>query len=420
MRRVVTLLLAASTGLIISGEAQAQSAVVGEDVASRAHPEYAPKGIPVGSFDLSPSLTAGVNATDNLRAASANRMKSAYFTLRPEVSARSTWTRHELAVRAYLERALHTKLKSENYTNFGVSTTGLYDISRLTQLQVSGSAARVTESRLDLGSFRGSTAPVRFGQYAGRATLSQGFGKLTAIVGGSIERRNYSDARLGALVIKQNYRNITDMGATVDLKYALGNGLGLIGSARYNKSRYDFRPGRMGFVNGVDLDRQSSGYSVMGGVTLELSKLLFGSVRVGYLKQNYRDARLRDPSGLSVDVDLLWNPTTLTSVRLRASRSVQDTSSTVVAGNIRTDVGLTVNHELLRSLLITANGNYGHFSPNGVGVDGDEYSVGLGLRYLMNRNITVSARVDHSERDSSDPTLRYKANRGMGTVGYAF
>lgn len=432
MTRLARALLSASALLAVSGTAHAQSTVVGEDVANRAHPEYAPKAFPVGSFDIYPTVTGGVNVTDNLRATNTNKVKSAFFTLRPELNARSTWARHSMTFKAYLDQIFHPKLTAENVTTFGGSVNAMYDVSRQTQFQLNLSAARAAESRLDLGSFRGSTSPVKFDQYYAGASLSQGMGRVTTVLGGTVERRNYHDARAGAIIVSQRFRDVTQLGGSFDLKYDLGNGIGLIGTARYNKAIYDFRPGRLGFVStgpNRNIDRRSSGFSLLGGVTLELSKLLFGSARFGYMKQTYKDPLLRNFSGFNMDVDLLWNVTALTSVRLRASRSVQDAGLPLLAGNTpnlgnssytRTDVGIGVNHELFRNLLVSADGSYGHFTANGQGSDGDEYAAGLGVRYLMNRNVTVRARVDHSERDSPDPSLRYKANRGLGSIGYAF
>ena len=431
MTRLASTLLSACALVAASGAAHAQSTVVGEDVANRVHPEYAPRAFPVGSFDIYPTMTAAVNATDNLRATNTNTIKSAFLTLRPEVNARSTWARHSLNWSAYVDQVLHPKLTVENVTTFGGSLNGLYDVSRQTQFQLNLSAARAAESRLDLGALRGTTSPVRFGQYFGGLNVSQGFGRVTAVLGGTVERRHYQPARVaGGASFDQSYRDITQLGTSLDLKYDLGNGIGLIGTARYNKSNYDFRPGKLGFiVTGPNrtVDRRSSGFALLGGVTLELSKLLFGTARFGYIRQTFKDPGLRPLSGFNMDVDLLWNVTALTSVRLRASRSVQDSGLLPILGNnvgnasnVRTDVGIGVNHELFRNLLLSADGSYAHFSPNGPGASGDEYAVGLGLRYLMNRNISVKARVDHSERDSLDPSLRYKANRGLGSIGYAF
>ncbi|HEY6868440.1 MAG TPA: outer membrane beta-barrel protein, partial [Novosphingobium sp.] len=148
MTRLARAMLSASALLAVSGAAQAQSTVVGEDVANRVHPEYTPKAFPIGSFDMYPTVTAGVNATDNLRATSTNKVKSAFFTIRPEVNARSTWARHSLNWRVYVDQVLHPKLTSENVTTFGGSLNGLYDLSRQTQFQLNLSAARAAESRL--------------------------------------------------------------------------------------------------------------------------------------------------------------------------------------------------------------------------------------------------------------------------------
>ena len=192
-------------------------------------------------------------------------------------------------------------------------------------------------------------------------------------------------------------------------KYDLRNGIGLIVGGSYVTEHYTHR-GAVDPFTGTVLNRDSSGYNIDGGVTLELSRLIFGSLRVGYLKRKYQDPRLFDFGGLSYSGDILWNVTPLTSLRFRASRSVEDTSSLFYAGNTRSDFGVTVDHELYRYVILSGDASYGHFRPNGIGVGGDEYLGGGRARYLINRRYSVSAGVRHAGRSSDSPFLRYQAN----------
>ena len=61
-------------------------------------------------------------------------------------------------------------------------------------------------------------------------------------------------------------------------------------------------------------------------------------------------------------------------------------------------------------MIVSGDASYGHFRPNGVGVGGDEYLIGVRARYLINRRYSVLAGVRHSGRSSDSPFLRYQAN----------
>lgn len=407
------LCLGAISVLFAAGPATAQSLVAGQGVADRPRPDFDPIGARAGSYTLLPSITTTMEATDNYLATDTNRRSDIYLLVQPEVYLRSNFARNRLDARAFLNQSVHANLGGENTTQYGGSASGAYDIDRSTQVTANVSAARYTESRSSLGSFQGSASPVTFTDLSAGVGVSHTFDKLTLRGGGAIDYRNFSDTAFpDGTPIDQDYRDVATTTGSGSASYAWRNGVNLIVSGQYSSEQYRVRPGQNGFIPGVNIDRDSDGFNIQGGVNLELSHLIYGSVQVGYLTRNYNDPTLRDFSGLSFSGDILWNVTPLTSLRFRASRSVEDTSSPLIAGNTRSDFRVSIDHELYRYIIISGEAAYGRFRPNGIGIGGDEYLAGASGRYLLSRRFSLTAAARYSSRTADSTFLRYRAVTG--------
>ncbi len=403
------------------GTASGQVVLAGQGVADRARPDYDAIGTDVDSFRLYPSVTTSAEATDNYLATETNRRGDVALTVRPEVAIRSQWSRHRLDATLFVDQSIHGNLSSENATQFGGLVGGVYDISRQTQVRGDLSYGRYVESRTSLGSLQGSIEPVKFTVFHAGLGIARQQGDLTLNANTSLDYRNFSDTFLpGRVRFDQDFRDVRTVAAGGSAQYSLRNGVGLIASVRYTDDRYTFRPGAPGFLRGTDINRNASGFVLQGGVTLELSRLLLGTLQIGYLNRQYNDGRLRNFNGLSFDGNLLWNITPLTTLRFRASRSVEDTSSPLVAGNVRSDFHVYADHELYRYVILSGDAGYARFRPNGVGFGGNEVSIGASARYLIDRRFSINGGARYSERSSDSAFLRYRATTGFVSARVQF
>lgn len=423
MKAIATAVIGCVGACLFGRAADAQPIIIGEDVADRRHAEYDALPIPFGTFDLYPTMTASAEFNDNVLATANNRQSDLYFDLRPEVRFRSKFRRHSLNGNVFFDQALYTRLTNQNTSVYGVNANGVLDISAETQVQISAVAERRAESLSQLGSFRLANKPARYDHFGGAITASHAVGDVTLKGSGSVQRYSYHDVTVAGTTFSQLYRNVTFFNGTGSATYRLTPSVGLIGTVSYDYRQYDLRPGNPSFVpttptTAGTLDRTSNGLTLQGGVSLQLSSLVFGTIQAGYFKSRYRDPRLRDPSGFNIDADILWNVTPLTSIRAHASRSVQDSSSTIFAGNTRLDVSVGVNHELYRYVLLQADAGYGHYYPNGFGFSGTEYTVGGGVRCLLNRALTINASVRQRQRNTADVFSRYRQFTARIGVGY--
>lgn len=407
--------------VIATAPALAQSYIRGHDVADRSRPDYDAYGYPLGAFTLFPSVTTNLEATDNYLATDTNKRGDVYALIVPEIRITSNWARNRVTARAYFNQSLHAKLSEENVSQYGAELGGALDVSRATQITADTSVGHYVESRASLGSFRGTQEPVTYSAYRARLGISQNFNRLTLNGSVGLNDLKYNDVPVpGEAPIDQHFRNVRAFTGVLSAQYEVASGIGLIITGQYDNSLYSFRPGQPGFDPLVNIDRASSGFNLEGGITFELSSLVFGSIQFGVLSRNYRDPRLRDFQGPSYSANILWNVTPLTSLRLTAQRSVEDASSTTVAGNTRSDLKFFIDHELYRYIILSGDLGYGSFTPNGPGVGGQEFTVGAGGRYLIDRRWSVGANLRYSQRTSDSSFLRYHTTTASVSVKFAF
>ena len=153
--------------------------------------------------------------------------------------------------------------------------------------------------------------------------------------------------------------------------------------------------------NFTGFNRDSVAYTFQAGIGLNITNLLRGDIRVGYLTQNNRDPRFLDTSGVAFSVNVVYNVTPTTTIRLVADRSIEPGGSTVTTGNVRSTGAITVEHELLRNLIITGSGRYSVIDPQGPFTSATELEGRLGAIYYLSRRFRFNAGLDHYSRRGS-------------------
>lgn len=421
MRADVTRSTAALCLFLAASPVASQTVERGQAAADRPRPDYDPYGYNLSSFKIYPSVTTSTDASDNFRASNADRQGDVYLTIKPAIALASDWDRNRLVGNAYFDQSIHANLPQENTIQYGASVTGERDFTRDTQLRIALSAKHQVENRSGLGSFQGTITPIKYDIYHAQLSTSHAVNEIKFNGSLVIDYNNFHDVQdMSGLIVDQDFRDIRLLKASGNINYDFRSGIGVLFSVRFDAGNFPFGPGSAGFDPNIDLNRNYHSQAVLGGVSLELSSLIFGTIQVGYLNYEYTDPSLKDVQGFSYNADLLWNVTPLTSVRLQAARSVDPTSSTTNAGNTRNDLTIAVDHELFRNIIVLLDTRYTTYSPNGPGVGGREFATGLGARYLIDRHWSINGRVRYAQRMSADSRSEYHASYGDLSIKYAF
>lgn len=405
------LLLASAAILLVAGHAEA-AAAAGSAVATataqnnfsrdrnisvsqRPHPEYQALGAHVGSFTLFPKLTTTVESNDNIYAQDATTTSDTVWHVQPEVDLVSNWNRHSLAFYARGSLNRYSSHDTENTDDYGVGAIGRLDVTRDAHVDGGASYSYNTEPRTSPNSPTGSLEPTRYGLTSANIGATKDLNRLRLSTRVDYAKFNYEDTRSLVGTIDQDYRDRTQTSLMGRADYAVSPDTALFLEVVGNKRDYRLdKPV-------VALTRDSSGVQVLAGANFELGAVTRGEIGVGYLKQDYSDPSLKDVSGFGARAQVEWFPTQLTTVTLTGARTVEESANLTSAAYLSNNVGVKVDHELLRNVLLTASVAGGKDEYQGIDRNDKRLNAGLSGTYLLNRNVGVTVGYTYAKQTTS-------------------
>ena len=381
-----------------------------ETVTTRAHPETDAQGVTADSWIILPRVGVEEKFNDNIYATNSGTLTDFITTVAPDILVRSNWNNGLVTFDANSSSGIYASHTTENFNDYSFAGTGRLDITRQDYLAVRGGYYYMHEERTSPNNNFG-IEPTTYGLTDAEI---EGYSKLNRV-----------SFTADGILNKYEYNNVgTPSGAFIPNKDRSRNEYS--GSLRVG---YEIQPLLEAFVKGVGSDRSydhktavdgfqrsSIGYAVTAGVALDLGGITFGELGVGYMSRSYDDIRFGTVHGVTANAALTWNVTPITTVRLNGQRTIEETINFGSPGFISSLGTLSIDHELLRNLLLNANG----------GINYNDYQLiprrdtiafgGVGATYLMNRNMNLSVKYSYRNQDSNVtvPTpLSYSQNLAL-------
>lgn len=395
-------------GLAACALALSAAPVAAQDRAADVDPEkkaYEPLGVGLGSFRAFPTLTIFGLYDDNVFNTNTNEESSFLFKFTPALAIQSDWNRHELKLTAAADIYDYTDASSENRTDFRTRLDGRIDVSRPFRVLLNAGYEIRHEDRGSPDAVGGAAEPTQYDIIP----LGIKFDYLATRFGVQVEVGysdfKWSDTKLVSLPsIDNSDRDHADLTATLKLRYEFSPGYRAFISATYLDRNYDLAFDR----NGQNRDTTGAYYDA--GVSFELSRLLTGEVFAGYSSFDFDDPAFESASGFDYGAALVWYPTELTTVRLDARRSFEASTLVDVGGVYTGLVQLSVDHELLRNVVIGAQLSFADEQFEGSGRNDTVYGVRLNGEYKLNRNIAIGLRYQYWDRNSDIDVDSYSSN----------
>lgn len=391
----------------------------GQSVTERPRPEYDPLGVHLGGFFLYPKLEVGGLYNDNVFATK-NDTKSDFITVvAPTLDLRSNWSRHELDFRAGASVGTYASNSSENYGDYFAATQGRYDISGSLAALAGAKYEHLHEERDSPDSPGDAAHPVEFDAYTANLGLAQHGLRIGYIASFDFRREDYSNvAALGGGTIDESVRNVNVYSPSLRVSYEFAPRYQAFARVSGNFRDYDNSTGG----SATAPVRDSSGYRVNVGTTIDLTGITYAEVYAGYLAQNYRSSALGSISGADFGARVVWNVTELTSVSLNGQRTVEDENTIALSslglsanspGYLRSTASLAVDHELLRNVLLHGEVDFENDDYQGIDRSDDRFDIGAGVRYLFTRNLYLGASYTYTNRDSSGSAATGEFSRNL-------
>lgn len=396
---------------------------------------YAQVGIRGGSFTFYPAveLTGGYDS-DPLR--STKGPASGLYVVAPELIVKSEWQRHQLNAEL---RGSYTGYSR----NFGDAASNPADCDctgaaatevALTNSGVPNSLDRPgfngrINGRLDTyqGSHADAEARVIVGtdnpgspnitagltripiytQVGGTFGYTQNFNRLDLTLKGGIDRVAYQPSSLtDGTSTTNDDRDFNAYSAAFRAGYKLRPGVEPFAEVSVDQRVHDQMFDRNG------LQRDSSGVTGRVGTTFELTRQLVGEVSGGYTTRQYKDPSLPNVSGFIADATLVWNASALTTYRLAAKSSTDESILADVSGALRRDFTVGVDQAFRRWLIgsFTGGAGFDHYIAAGPSREDQRFFLSAALVYKLSRELQLKGEVRHEWLTSTAAGVDYTAD----------
>jgi len=362
-------------------------------VRERPQPGWEPVSKRLGAFELYPEVAVGVGATSNVKKAETDEQGDRYVRLRPGARLFSTWSRHGVGLAAWTAHTRYDRSSEDNATEYLVSGAGRLDIQRDLWLDGRLSRARLVTSRTDPDVPVDTLEPVYNEQSLASLSLFKTTARMQFAAAVTAQSDDYGVvARAGGARADFNRRDRDYFSYGGRATYALSPDFAAFAAVLRETSE---RPNAVG--DRLDYDN----VSLLGGANFDLTNLARGEIGVGYLRQTYEAAGLGSDSGFAWNAEFQWFPSQLTTVSFNAARRSAPQLDESSPGGISTSAGVTIDHELLRNVIVSGRLSRGDVDFALIDRKDEQTRAGVSVGYRMNRRLRADLAFDYSKLDST-------------------
>ncbi|MHA7898750.1 MAG: outer membrane beta-barrel protein [Henriciella sp.] len=424
-------LIAIATIGLMSVQANAQDNFYDRDkyeaVKDRAQPDFDPEPVRLGAFVVASDLTVGVATTDNVFAASGNtgnpEESDTLLSAAVSADARTDWSVHEVGLRGRLGRTEFSDFSDESFTEVDVGASGRLDVSRAFNVSAEASIRDTVQPRSNYANGAQLDSPIEFTRTTVRVAGNYQSERIRWTNALRLTQSDFDDGffRNTNTVFVQDFRDNDDVNFTSRLSYAVSPNIAVFGQGTVTQTEYDsartvIDPTTLVATQRV---RDSDGYVVAGGVNFETTNLLRGDIAIGFFSEDKKDNAFEDVDGLSVDGNVEWFPSRLTTVTLTAGRRVTDNGLIESPSTLQTSFGANIDHEFSRQVIGSLFGSIVEDDYQEIDRKDDYTRFGAGLTYKLNKRAHVTGYVQNIERDASITGNAFDPSFSTNEIGIA-
>lgn len=372
-------------------------------ILTRYNPSYDPEGLRVGNLIVHSGISSSTQYNDNVYATNVNKMHDMLFTIKPQLSVRSDFARHEITASVSAERGLYHDLTSENFTNYSALVSGRVDIGAQTSLPITASYIR-DHIRRGSPDDRASKEPTVYKVMDSTIGLVNKGQTLALKAIADVKRVLYDDAKGISGTIDNGDQNRNE--------YSLYTSIGMAEEALFAPYIYS-NVKKISYMREADnngFQRDSDEYEVGVGSFIHISNITRASFNIGYLNRDMSDSRFSNIGTYTYGMNLIWEPSTLAAFILKGNRTVDESIVSGAAASISSTADLSMNYELFPNVTLIPSIGYQKHDYQDIDRTVESISTGLEMTYKLNPNVWLSSsykymnqyNVDGSSSDDDD------------------
>ncbi|WP_161958710.1 outer membrane beta-barrel protein [Ferruginivarius sediminum] len=344
-----------------------------------------------GGFRVCPRVQVTGGYDDNVFRTEDDAEGDAFTRVSPRIALRSNWENHAVGVELRGDIERYADLTNNDWEDFELRGQGRLDVREDLYARATASVGRFHEDRDDPDAPPGVAGVNQF--YKGEEGLQLTYQPTDLVFRLEGRARQIDWRKNGFIDNDDRDRHEYEVSFRAGMEYA-EEFLFFVEPA-YNIRRYRRDRDFEGF------ERDSQGFDVRAGVLYDVSGLTFLEASAGYFRQDFADRRFETADGVSVQVDMAWNPTELLTVNMGAGRSVEETTQLGVSSIVASRATLGFEYEIDYNLMFDTLGTFRRDDFEGGSRQDDNIFARAGLTYLMNEYLSWNARYLYARRSSS-------------------
>ncbi len=357
---------------------------------------YEPLGLKVGSFNVAPTLSIGLEKNDNIYYQALDKTSDTILETAPAVTISSDWGRHELTATLSADYDAYEKHTTENTLSWNSGIAGRLDVHGANYLFGGLGFSQNYEPPYapDVLALNEIVHPIKFdATQANLGFVVQGNRLKFTGSGAYADYTYFNTTTLTGTPVAQNNRDYNSFIWTGRLDYAVSPDTAIYAVLDDNTRNYRLASAKL---------QDSDGFDFSVGADFDLTNLIRGHVGVGALSQDYKNPLYKTTTSPAVNIAVQYFPTEMTTVHFSANTTVDETPQINASGYVSNDLSIGVDHELLRNFVLSANYEYIIDKYHGFDIDrhDDRSALNFGGRYLLNRNVTLNVGYTYSQLES--------------------
>ena len=358
--------------------------------------DQGPRGWPISEgVALYPSVGLSFGRDDNLFLTNTNAKSSNIYAIAPALKLQARSSASLFTIDASSKSARYDQSRADDYTDYRLAGTGEFVLSSKMGLRLGAEYNKGHDPR---GSNdRGiSSEPDQF--------RNTGVGGLFAFGGNDARGRFEAEASS----FDKRYTNNRATTVASDRNTDSFAGRFFTRIAEKTSLLFEARAVKLDYKLSTSLQDGNERY-YLAGVTWDATAATRGTVKVGQIRKNFDAAPGRNFSGTGWDVAVQWAPLSYSKFDFTTSKSFGE--STGVGDFLLTKrYGAAWTHEWNSRISTMASiGRANDEFVNGGRSDSTD-SIGFKLNYKVQRWLILGGEYSNADRDSSNPTLKYKKN----------
>ena len=374
-----------------------QPIYAGQTVTQRPRYDLDPIGLHAGDFFWFPHGEVDESYNSNIFATPSST-SDLITALQPGFDLLSSFPRNGINLHAgagLQDYAIHP---SQNTATGFVSADGHLDVDEASSFYGNAQAAHLYEPRTSPNSPGNAAEPVTYNNYTANFGYAQTGLRLGYEADLAMQSSQYNGVpAIGGAILPQSAQNVTTSQGALRVSYELLPDY--LGYVRTAGTLYDYEhtaPGGMRFNSTV--------YRVDVGLQILPRHIIYGEAYLGYLDEIFDVSSLGSVSVPDAGGQIVWNVTGLTTLTFSGMRTFQTSNPAIVVtgvGYLSSVATVNVDHELRHNLLLNANAGYENDAYQLVSRTDNVFTVGIGIKYLLTRNLCLGAAYSYQQRASN-------------------